>query len=309
MTTTPRQFEMKYDDATLMFAERALTAIRAKVYEKQYPAQKMANGEILPIEIMTDCDWADEFEIEEYDVYGIASVIADYSKGGTRVGVSARRVRYPIKTVGAHVGYSLEEINKAQYANKPLKEQRLRALREAWNNYMERGGWFGDTDFGLQGIFTLDLPTIVSPQTFAATTSADDLLALLNSYVSAYSVNTLGIEIPRKMVLGQSQYDKVFSTYRAGTNETVGEAFLRAQRAQGKIDKIVVEPKLRAAVNNQDALVILPDDEDKISLAVAVPWMMLPEQVVNLETIIHSLGRTSLVVCKAPLASLIVTNV
>lgn len=310
MTTPQSPGQMRYDDATLEFAERSLTTLRAKVYNKQYPAQKMANGEILPIEIMDDCEWADEFEIEEYDVFGIACVIADYSKGGTRVGTSARRVRYPIRTVGAHCGYSLEEINKARFANKPLKEQRMRALREAWNNYIERGGYFGDPDFGLEGLFTLKLPTQASSMTFAAASTADDLLALLNGYVSGISVDTFGIEIPKKMVMPQFQYDKIFSTYRPQTTETVGEAFLRSQRAQGKIENIIVEPKLaKAAPDGTDALLILPDDEDKISLGIPVPWRMLPEQVVNLETIVHALGRTSLVICKSPLSTRIITSV
>lgn len=309
MTTPQSPGQMRYDDATLEFAERSLTTLRAKVYTKQYPAQRMANGEILPIEIMSDCEWADEFEIEEYDAFGIACVIADYSKGGTRVGTSARRVRYPIKTVGAHCGYSLEEINKARFANKPLKEQRMRALREAWNNYIERGGYFGDPDFGLQGLFTLDLPTQVSPTTLTAAATADDLLSLLNSFVTGISVETFGIEIPKKMIMPQLQYDKIFSTYRPNTSETVGEAFLRSQRAQGKIDQIIVEPKLAKSVEGLDALIILPDDEDKISLGIPVPWKMLPEQIVNLETIIHALGRTSLVLCKNPLSTRIVVGI
>lgn len=303
------QTQFKIDDDTLIFASRELTAMRAKIYERQYPEKKMASGQILPIEVMTEAAWADEIEIEEYDIYGIMQVIADYSKGGPRVGNSSRRVRYQIKTIGGHAGYSLEEINKARFANKPLLAQRMRALREAYENYQDHVGYWGDTSFGLQGLFTLPLPTMVSPMPFSGATSADDLLALLNSYVAAIQEPTFGLETPKKMVLPEAQYRRIFSTYRTNTSETIGEAFLRSQRAQNLIQDIIMDVKLKKAYNGQDVGLILPDDEDKISLGLTIPFTMLPEQVQNMEFVTHAYARVMGVVCKYPMSTLIFTGI
>lgn len=301
--------QFKIDDDTLAFAARELTVLRSKVYEREYPEKKMANGQILPIEVMTEASWADEVEIEEYDIYGIMQVIADYSRGGNRVGVSTRRMRYPIRTIGAHAGYSLEEVNKARFAQKPLQAQRLRALRESYDNYQDQLGYYGDVNYGLQGLLTLPLPQMISATPMSAVTSADDLLALLNSYVGAILEATNGIESPKKMVLPEAQYRRIFSTYRTNTSETIGEAFLRSQRAQGLINEIIIDVKLKKALNGKDVAVLLPDDVDKISLGVAIPYTMLPEQVQNMEFVTHSYARVAGVMCKYPLSTLIVTNI
>lgn len=141
------------DDETSLFAQRELTKLRAKIYEREYPQKKMANGQILPISVQTEAEWDDFIEVEEYDVVGMAAVIADYSKGGPRVGTVTRRIQYRIKTVGDHVGWSYEEINKARTHNRPLQGQRLRALREGCDNYLNQYAYSGDSDYGLPGIY------------------------------------------------------------------------------------------------------------------------------------------------------------
>lgn len=302
---------VRFDEETTLYANRELTRIRAKVYEREYPTKKMANGEIIPISIQTEAEWDDYIEVEEYDVVGIAAVIADYSKGGPRVGNIVRRVLYKIKTVGDHVGWSWEEINKARTHNRPLQEQRLRALREAADNYLDKGGYDGDPDYGLPGVLTLPIPRFASAIRFADAASTDDLLALLNAPVRGMMDLTNGMAMPKKLVLPEKQFGQIYDTYRAsGSDQTIADAFLNSQSKQGLIDEIICDNKLKGkGTGGTDVGLILPDDEDKICLGVQLPFMMLPEQQINLEFVIHGVMRTSLVQCNYPMEAMVVENI
>lgn len=301
-----------FDEETTLYAHRQLTRMRARTYEREYPMKHMANGEIIPIVIQTEAEWDDYIEIEEYDIVGIAAVIADYSKGGPRVGNVMRRALYKIKTVGDHVGWSWEEINKARTHDRPLQEQRLRAAREAIENYLNRGGYDGDPDFGLPGILNgVAIPRYYSATTFDAAPTTDDQLALLNAPVRAMMEMTNGMAMPRKMVLPEKQFAKIWETYRAtGSDQVVAESFLNTQSRQGLISTIICDNHLQGkGENGGDVGLILPDDESKICLGVQMPLTFLPEQQMNLEFVIHAVMRTSLVQCAYPLESMIMEGI
>lgn len=299
------------DDETSLFAQRELTKLRAKIYEREYPQKKMANGQILPISVQTEAEWDDFIEVEEYDVVGMAAVIADYSKGGPRVGTVTRRIQYRIKTVGDHVGWSYEEINKARTHNRPLQNQRLRALREACDNYLNQYAYSGDSDYGLPGIYNgLPIPRYTSSTTLAAAANADAMLALLVAPVNLLMDTTNGMALPKKMVMSQANKSLIASTVRPNTDTTVEQMFLSIMESQGLIDEIIVDQNtIGKGDGGTNTMLILPNDEDKICLGIQMPFIVLPEQFINLETIVHALMRTSLVQCPYPLESLIVQGV
>lgn len=301
-----------FDEENLQYAHRELTRIRSKVYEYEYPNKKMANGEILPLAIQTEAAWDDYIEVEEYDIVGVAAVIADYSKGGPRVGNRTRRTRFNIKTVGDHVGISWEEINKARTHNKPIKEQRLKAAREAAENYLDKGGYSGDPAYGLPGLFhRIPIPRYYSASRLKDSTDPEEMLALLNAPVRSLMEFTNEKAQPKKMVLPSNEFRLITETYRSSNSDmTVLDAFLNTQRKQGLIDEVISDIKLKD--KGEDGLaagLILPDDPDKICLGVQLPFMMLPEQQQNLELVTHAVMRTSLVQAAYPMECLIFENI
>lgn len=300
-----------FDVETTIFTQRELTQLRAKIYERQYPEKLLANGNIIPISVQTEAQWDDYIEIEEYDIVGIAEVIADYSKGGPRVGNIVRRILYRIKTVGAHCGWSYEEIQKAKTHNRPLQEQRLRALREASDNYLNYHGYFGDLTYGLPGILSSNISRIQSASTFAAAPSTDAFLALLNGPIAAMRSLTNTLAMPKKIVLPQTQFSQMYDTYRSvGSDMTISDAFLNSQSKQGLVSQILCDNNLKGAgTNGSDVMLVLPDDDSKICLGIHLPFMMMPEQQINWEYVIQSMMRTSLVQVAYPLESLIVEGI
>lgn len=309
MTTTAQTY---FDNESVLFTQRQLTRIRSRIYEREYPMLKMARGEILPISVQTEAQFDDFIECEEYDTVGMAAVITDYSDGGPTVGVVTRRVLYRIRTVGDKAIYNWEEINKARFHNKPLREQNLRALREAADKYLNEKAYLGDPDYGLTGIMTTPgIPRFNSATRFADTASTADLLALLDAPISAMMDLTNGQAMPRKWVLPELQFRQVYSTYRAtGSDLTVADSFLNAQSKQGLINQFVCDQNLKGLGDDgSDVGLILPEDEDKICLAIQRPFEILPEQQMGLEFIVHALMRTSLVQCLYPLESMIVQGI
>jgi hypothetical protein len=299
------------DDETSLFAQRELTKLRAKIYEREYPQKKMANGQILPISVQTEAEWDDFIEVEEYDIVGMAAVIADYSKGGPRVGTVTRRIQYRIKTVGDHVGWSYEEINKARTHNRPLQAQRLRALREACDNYLNQYAYSGDADYGLPGIYSgLPIPRYTSSTTLAAAPNADAMISLLVTPFNLLLDTTNGMAMPARYVLDQANYSLIASTLRPNTDTTVLEATKMIVSSQGyEVDFVVDQNVKGKGDGGTNTMLILPNDEDKICLGIQMPFIVLPEQSINLETIVHALMRTSLVQCPYPLESLIVQGI
>ncbi len=301
---------LHFDEDTILFTQRELTKTRAKVYEVEYPQWKMSQGEIIPISIQTDYEWDDFIEVEEYDVVGIAAVIADYSKGGPRVGNKTRRVLYRIKTVGDHVGWSWEEINKARTHNRPLQSLRLRAARMACDRYIQEKCYDGDPDYGLPGLLNLPLTRYYSTTPFAQATGPDDLLALLNAPVGAMMDLTNSMAQPRKLVLPEKQFRQVWTTVRVGSDMGVAETFANIQSKQGLIDEVICDNNLKKKGDNgTDIGLMLPDDEEKLCIGIQMPFMMLPEQQINLEFVIHAVMRTSLVQCLYPLECMILENI
>lgn len=310
MPETLDKFRM--DEESLLFAQRSLTGIAAKIYEKDYSAQfKAANGEVCPVRVLSE--YADKRYIEllELDMFGMAEVIADYSKGGPKVGVVGRRQTYPIRTIGDHAGWSWEEVLMAKGANVPLEQKNLAATRVAFEAKCNKTFYEGDSDYGLPGILTSNLARMTAATTFAAASSADALLALLNNAVSSVVQATNGMEIPKKIVLPSKQQQQISTTMRSTTSDkTVLQVFLDAQRELGQITSVVVDNNLKGkGTNGEDVMLVLPDDEDAICFALAMDYTLLPVQQLNLEYVQHAVGRIIGAMVIRPFSGLILEGI
>lgn len=304
--------QIRLDEESLLYAQRALTAVAAKVYERDYSAQfKMANGEIIPVVVATEFASEKYIEIDELDFFGLAEVIADYSKGGPRVGVIARRQMYPIRTIGDHAAWSWEEVQIAMGKNLPLKEKNVQATRIAFEAKTNKIGYDGDPDYGLPGILTSNLSRMISSSTFAAASSSDSLLALLNAPVAALKVATNGIENPTKLVMPSKQFQQIGTTMRSSTSDmSVLASFLDLQSKMGQISSVQVDDNLKGAgTNGEDVMLVLPNDQDAICLMLAMDYTLLPVQQINLEYVQHAVGRVIGTVVTRPLSGMIVEGI
>lgn len=307
MSTT---LEQKFDDATVQFVSRDLIGKRARTYKKRYPQYKLAAGRIVPIEIDTTVEWEDEVEVEEYDSVGMNALIADYTKGGPRVGTVYRRARYPIHTHGNHAAWNWEEINKARAHNRPLQGQRMEATRDSYDKFVNKIGFDGDPTVGLPGLFTVPMQRAIASVPINSSQSLDNILASFGAYVSQMVDSTGELAAPAKIILPVAQHHYLFNTYRAGTDKSIGQAFLESQKELGYIREVIADNNLKGkGTNGQDVMLILPDDVDVISMFIPMPYRILPEQQQNLEFVVHTVGRISGIHCKRPMECMMIEGI
>lgn len=304
--------QVRLDEESLLFAQRALTNVAAKVYEVDYSSRfKMANGGIIPVVVASEYATEKYIEIDQLDYFGLAEVIADYSKGGPRVGIVARRQIYPIRTIGDHAAWSWEEIQFAMGKNLPLQAKNLNATRIAFEAKTNKIGYFGDAEYGLPGILTSSLARMISASTFAAASSADSLLALLNSPVAALKTATNGVENPAKVVIPSKQFQQIGTTMRSANSDmSVLSSFLDLQQKMGQVGSVEVDDNLKGAgTNGEDVMLVLPNDEDAMCLMLAMDYTLLPVQQQNLEYVQHAVGRVIGTVVTRPLSGMIVEGI
>lgn len=289
------QTQIRMDDESLVLTQEQVKATLTKIYERDYSQRfKAANGEIQPVRVWNEYAAKKYIEIGEYDYFGLAEVIADWSKGGPRVGVKLRRQMYPIRTVGDHCAWSWEEILFARGENIPLEQKNLAATRIAFEAKFNKVCYFGDPDYGLPGLFTSNLGRLTAASTIRAASGFDAKAAIvLNAITALKEQNDLAM--PKILVLPDKQAQDLGTTTRAtagSSSESVLTSILNLQKDLGQIEKVVVDNNLKGAgTNGEDCMLILPDDEEEIVFVLAMDYNALPVQQTNLEYVVHALGR------------------
>jgi hypothetical protein len=212
------------DAAEGIFFERELESKKARSYDIVKAPLKAF--ELIPVDSTAGAG-AESIVYEQYDTVGIAKVIANYADDLPRADVKGKEFVARIKSVGNSYGYSLQEIRAAQFAGKSLDERKMsaaiRAQREKWN----RIAFYGDAEFGLQGLLTnANIPDNTAPATGTGSSTLwsaktpDQILKDLNDLANGIVTLTNGAEVPDTVILPIAEYTLVSSTPRSSTSDT-----------------------------------------------------------------------------------------
>lgn len=303
----------RLDEDLALFFQRQLTALVTKTQNRVYPELKIANGDVVPVKDFPELRLKENVEIAEFDLYGIAKVIADYATDFPTVGAVVRRQTYAIKDIGAKTLWSWKELQQSRAENVPLEAKRMEALRTATDRKMNVVGYEGDADFGLPGIFTSQIPRQTAASTFAGAATPDALKAIIDVAVRTVKSNTNSTTTPAMVVLPQVQLDILGDTMRSTNSDiTVLQAIKDAQAAKGISLEFVEDNNLKGkGTNGEDCMLILPYDEEKLCFGVAMDFTIPPEltQWTGAQYIVHSLARILGIMAYEPLSALIVEGI
>jgi len=220
------------NDAPSMFFTRQLEYIKGQTYD--VVRAPLRAFDLIPTD-STAGPGAESIVYEQYDMTGMAKVIADYADDLPRSDVKGKQFVARVRSVGNSYGYSLQEIRNAQFANRNLEQRKanaaVRAQREAWN----RIAFYGDSDHGLQGWLTNpNIPSATVAQNSGGTSTlwadktADEVLLDMNDLVNGIVEDTNGAEQPDTLVLPINRYSYIHSTPRSGDSDTtIADYFLR----------------------------------------------------------------------------------
>jgi hypothetical protein len=214
------------DSDQSIFFLRQLEYIKGKTYDKKFATLKARS--LIPVSFEAG-PGAESITYEQFDMFGIAKVIANYATDLPRADVKAAEFTSPVKSLGASYGYSVQEIRAAQHAGKPLQQRKANAARRSIAQRENTIAYFGDSDHNLGGFFTnANIPDVALPADggtsgtdFADKIGTPDLIIRdLNSISNAVITQSNGVEEPDTMLLPLAQLTLIRSTPRTTTSDT-----------------------------------------------------------------------------------------
>lgn len=213
------------DSAETLFFERELESRKAQTYD--VVRAPLRAFELMPVDSTAGAG-AESIVYEQYDMTGIAKIIANYADDLPRADVKGKEFVARIKSIGNSYGYSLQEVRAAQFAGKSLEQRKAnsaaRAQREKWN----RIAWYGDEENGLPGLLTnTNIPEVSAGDAAGDDKTPAEILADLNALANSIVELTNGAEQPDTLVLPIAEYTYIASTRAdSGTDTTILQYFL-----------------------------------------------------------------------------------
>ena len=292
------------DSAESIFFERELEFKKAQTYDVVRAPLKAF--ELIPVSTEAG-PGAEVISYEQYDMTGIAKIVANYADDLPRADVKGKEFFAQVRSVGNSYGYSLQEIRAAQMAGKSLEQRKsnaaARSQREKWNDI----AFNGDAEYNLQGwLSNTNVPNAAvdagaSTDTEWSTKTPAEILKDLNDKVNAIVDLTNGAEQPNTVVLPIAQYTLI-STTRAdsGTDTTILEYFIQNSPF---ITSVEWANELKGAfTGGADGFIVYDRNPDKMTLEMPQMFEQLPVQERGLEYLVPCHSRIGGVIIYYPLS-------
>jgi hypothetical protein len=294
------------DAAENVFFERQLEAVAAKSYDIKYPQLK--GRQLVPVNNSVDRG-AETYKFNQYDMAGVAKIIANYADDLPASDVKGREFRVAIKPVGSSFHYSIQELQNARMAGLPLEQRKANACRRAIEEAIDRIIASGDSDTGLVGLFGLSntivytVPTGTAGYTDWARKTPLEILADLHGIATAIVETTNEVEVPDTLVLPIRQRQIITNTpisVSGNTSVTIEKFFLENSPY---IKRIVQWHKAKGTgTGGTDRMVAYRLDPDALEAIIPLEAEFLPPQANNLAFKIPAWARTAGVVTYYPMS-------
>lgn len=272
------------DADTGVFLQQELEQMLARSFEVQYAQIKY--DRLIPISSEVD-PGAESFAYEILDRVGRFKIIGDNARDLPRVDVTRRKVTYDIHSIGGSTGYTIKEVEAARFARKPLQQQKMNALRRAYEEECQRIAYFGDTDTQMPGFFNNpQVDTLVPSIWFDDTNvTADDMLEILNYSVNYQVESSNQVEEPDTLLLPQPVFHTI-STRKAGngTDTTILRYFLDNNTYITSVEPINELQAAKSGGNlSSDRMILYKRSPDKLEFHLPQPQQLLEPTRVGFE--------------------------
>ena len=229
------------------------------------------------------------------DSTGEFRLLADSADDLPRSDVSQIEKTINIRSFGGSFGYSVQELRAAQMANVALEQRRASAVRRAYEEKVESVAMFGEASVSLTGFFNNATVDIVAADKWftGASTTAQEMLELLNYGVSAIINGSQMKEQPDTILLAYEDYNKISTTRNSDSSDvTVLEYFLRTNPYINNVEPINQLTKGKNAGKlNTSRMVVYKRDPEKVQLHIPQPLELFPAQQRGLEFIVPAHAR------------------
>lgn len=267
------------DSAETMFFQGELEQVKAKSYDVLKVPLKAF--ELIPVD-STTAPGARTVTYEQYDSTGIAKIISNYADDLPTADVKGKEFHSTIKAIGNSYVYSKDDIRAAQFAGKPLNQRKANAAVEAHRQLMNKLAFFGDAEYGIQGLLTNanipNAPVVAGAATTLtwATKTPDEILKDLNSAVSDMLDLTKGVEVPNTIVMPIAQYNHIATTARSANSDTTILQFFKGNNPG--IEVMWATELKGAFTGGTDGFIVYNRNPDKLFMEVPMMATMYPAQ-------------------------------
>lgn len=299
------------DAGETVFFERELEYVKSQTYDVVRAPLKAFD--LIPVSTEAGAG-AESITYEQYDMTGLAKIIANYADDLPRADVKGQEFTARVRSVGNSYGYNLQEIRGAQLAGKSLQTRKAnaatRSQRERWNQI----AFYGDDTHNLQGWLTNpNIPSGSVPNGGGgspefSTKTPDEILADLNDVANSIVSTTNGAEQPDTLVLPIDQYTLISSTRMTGDASTTILQFFLQNNAFINAVEWANELSATELSNNGvtdfsgDIMIAYRRDPDALTLEMPQMFEQLPVQERGLEFVVPCHSRIAGVLVYYPLS-------
>lgn len=264
----------RLDAATNIFFERELKHIIPQLFMVEYAAINARS--IFPVYFAND-PGAEIITYEQSDEDGEAEIVADYAQDAPTVEVGLTDYDTRVRSVRIAAQWNVQEIRAAARHNRPLERWKADAARAAMLRRENRIAFYGDTDFGLKGLYTdTNIPRDSAAAAFS-TLTGDQMLQELHDHTNAVPSGTADIERPDTALIPPAQYDLLSTTMMGDSlQESVLQIFLRT--SPHVRSAIRARETAGAGTGGVDTIVVFNRDISKVRMNVALDLEQFPPE-------------------------------
>jgi hypothetical protein len=294
----------RIDAAEGLFLSRQLEHIRASTYDIKYA--KLKGRMFCPVDNSVS-PGAETHTYRQYDMRGLAKIIANYATDLPRADVVAAEFTSKIRGIGASYGYSIQEVRAARFAGQPLEQRKANAARRAVEEKLDSVAQEGDDAHGLLGLLNQPNATDYSIPNGAGglatwvSKTPDEVIADLHGIVNNTIAVTKEVETPDTILLPIEQYQLISSKRMGdGDSTTILKHFLATSPHVKD-----VQPWYAcngAGDGGADRMVCYRKDPDALVLIISQEFEQFPPEQRGMEFVTACHLRTGGVVMFYPLS-------
>lgn len=307
------------DDATSAFFSRELDVVKAKTVDIRYPALKGLS--IVPPSYDTPAG-AQTVTYQSYDMVGVAKFISNYADDLPLSDIKGREYTVRVRSIGQAYQYSIDDIQAAQLAGKPLDQKRAAAARKANDVLVNKTIFFGSAEHNMFGL--LNHPNVTKAQAAASGTGSartwasktpDLILADLNTAYSNARKLVKDTEVLDTLLLPIDGHALISTTARSSTSDTtILEFWLKSHpdvkrvEVLNELTDLAIDPATGGA-GPVNAFVIMCSDPDCLQVEIPQVFTQYAPQERNLAFVVPCLSKIAGVNIYKPLTVNIISGI
>jgi hypothetical protein len=307
----PIEIRLRQDAAPSIFIENEVEEIISTTYRQDLPPLRVLTF----IPVRTDIDpRAANISYVELSQAGMAAVLRTPSAEIPRVDIFRKKLTSPVREIAAKYGWTVAEMENAEFANVPLEREYADTARRAIAEQVSDIAVNGHPSTQLPGMLTnpniprLTVAVGASMDTKWSTKTADEILRDLGAMFASVVETSLGAYTVDSGLLPMAQYNQIADMPRSSiSDETVLSYFLRTNPYCKQINWLA--ELAGAGTGGSDIMIAYPNDPIVWAYWMVMPFEQRPQQERDLQVEVVCREKSGGVIIPKPIALVIAEGI